>query len=57
LRAIAKDVITINNDIANVNADAELDALVGRYVRVALVHAALNIDSATYSIDDTNELH
>ena len=23
--AIAKDVITINNDIANVNADAELD--------------------------------
>src|SRR5262249_58790468 len=57
ISALAKNVISINNNIADINPNANLDALVRRYIRVALGHTALNIDSAAHSIDNANELH
>jgi hypothetical protein len=55
--AVAEDVIPIDNNITDINADAELDAFLRRYTSVAIDHAALNIDGATHSVDDANELH
>ena len=38
------------------NADAELDALLGRNPSVTLDHAALHFDSASHGIDDAAKL-
>jgi hypothetical protein len=46
----------IDNDVALVNADAELDPLLLRYLHVALRHPALNLDSTAHGINDAGEL-
>ena len=38
------------------NADAKLDALLGRHARVALDHGGLNFDRAAHSVDYAAEL-
>ena len=47
----------VDDDVAEIDADAELDALVGRHAGVALRHAALDLDRATHRVDDAGELH
>ena len=47
----------VDDDVALMDTDAELDAIVGWHIRIALRHAALNFDRAAHRIDDTLEFH
>jgi hypothetical protein len=55
--AIAIDVVVIADDVADVDADAELDSPVRGHLRVALNHSALNIDCAAYCVDNADEFN
>jgi hypothetical protein len=55
--AIAEDVVVVDDDIANVNADPEFDTLVQRHPGFLLGHAGLNFDGAARGIDRAGELH
>ncbi len=55
--AVAENVAAVDDDVADVDADAELDALVGGDLGVARDHAALQVDRAAHRIDDALELH
>jgi hypothetical protein len=44
--SIAEDVAFLDDDVADVNPDAQFDAPVGRLAGIALSHAALLLDSA-----------
>lgn len=54
--AVAENIVVVDNDVADVDADAEPDPLLGRHAGIALGHAALNVDGAAHRIDDTREL-
>ena len=54
--AIAKDVAVLDDDVADIDADAKLDAVVGRYTGVAPGHLALHLDGAAQCIHHTAEL-
>ena len=54
--AVAEDVVALDDDVAEVDADAEFDArLVGR-AAVAVGHAGLDLDGAAHRLDDAGEL-
>jgi len=55
--AIAKDIVAINYNIADIDADAELDLLVRRQFSTARRHRALDVDGATNRINCAGELH
>src|SRR5262249_14815745 len=38
-------------------ADAELNAVLGRDIGIAIEHAALNVDGASDSVDDADKFH
>ena len=48
--------VALLDDVAEVNADAEIDALIGGHSDVALDHRVLNRDGAAYGFDDAVEL-
>ena len=48
--------VALLDDVAEMDADAELDALLGRQAGVALDHAALHLDRAAHRVDDAAEL-
>src|SRR4029453_3457243 len=54
--SVAKDVVAINNDVANVDADTKVDPLFGGHTGIAFGHAPLNIDGASYRINYTGKL-
>ena len=43
---VARDVGAVDDDVADVDADAELDALVGRFRLIICVHCPLHVDCA-----------
>src|SRR5476649_1301081 len=45
---VAKDVVTVDHNVADIDADAELDAAVGLNANVPLDHSALNINGAAH---------
>jgi len=53
--AIAEDVVSVDDDVADIDADAEDDAPVLGHARITADHAALNYDSAPDRIDDTGK--
>ena len=53
--AVAENVVAVDDDVADIDADPEHDPLVVRNLRVAPGHLALNIDRAGDRIDDTGE--
>ena len=53
--AIPIDVIAVDDDIAEIYADTELDSAVGRHLHIALRYAALHVDGASQRIHDTRE--
>src|SRR5437016_4263535 len=53
---ITKDIVLFDNDITDVNADAEFDPLVLRHVDVLFGHAALNFVGTSYRVDHAGEL-
>ena len=53
---VAEDVLVINDDVALMHADAELDALIDRGLGVALGHRALDSHRATHRLDRAGKL-
>src|SRR5215831_6122602 len=54
--AVAVDIALVENHVAEVDADAKLDAPFHRHVGVALCHCLLDLDGATHRIDDARKL-
>jgi hypothetical protein len=54
--AVAKDIVVVDDNIADVNADAKLDPIVLGSICILLGHAALNFDGASRCIDGTGKL-
>jgi hypothetical protein len=48
--------VRLFDHVAEMDADAELDAAIFRHADVALDHAALHLDGATHGVDDAAEL-
>ena len=56
--AVAHEIaITLLDDIAEMNADPELDATLRRQPGIALGHAALHLDCAAHGVDDAAEFN
>jgi hypothetical protein len=55
--AVAKNIITVKDNVADIDADAEFDTPVRRHLDVALDHTSLNIDGAAHGVDDADEFH
>ena len=53
--AVAEDVAVLDDDVAEIDADAELDALLRGDTGIALGHPALHRDGAAHRIDDAGE--
>src|SRR6266853_877247 len=53
--AIAEDIVVVDDDVSQMDADAELDPLGLGYLRVLASHAALNFDGALRCIDGTGK--
>src|SRR2546421_575691 len=53
---VTKDIVLFDNDITDVNADAELDPLVLRHVDILFGHAALNFVGTSHGVDHAGEL-
>src|SRR6202022_1945882 len=56
VHAVAEDVATINDDVADIDPNAKLDPLPLRHICVALHHATLNIKSTAHGVDHAAEL-
>ena len=54
--AIAEDISFLDHDIANMDTDAEFDALVGWHSSIALRHPALLLDRTARSVHGAREL-
>ena len=54
--AVAIDVVVLDDHVAEIDADAQLDAVVRRDTGVALGHRLLHLDRAAHRIDDAGEL-
>ena len=55
--AVAHQVaVALLDDVAQMNADAELDAPVGRHASIAFDHAVLHLDRAAHGVDHAAEL-
>src|SRR6185369_13483434 len=48
--AVTKDVLFIDDDVADVDADTKLDPLLARYTGIALGHGTLHVDHAAHGI-------
>ena len=56
--AVAHQVtVALLDDIAEMDADAELDPAIRRQAGIALDHAILHLDGAAHGVDDAAELH
>ena len=53
---IAEDVVLLDDDVAKINADAELDPPIGWHVAVASRHSALDLDRGVHGLDHAGEL-
>ena len=57
IHAIAKDIVVIDDDVADVNADTEFDPLILRHGGVLPSHGALEVNRAAHCIDGAGKLH
>jgi hypothetical protein len=55
--AVAEDIVLIDDDVADVNADAEFDSGILRYAAVLCGHVALDFHCATRGVYDAGEFH
>ena len=55
--AVAVDVVALDDHVAEIDGDAELQPLVGRRAGVQLAFRALDVDGAAQGVDDALELH
>ena len=57
VNAVAQDIVPVDNDITDIDADTIVDASVIRLIRLALLHRILDVDSALNRIDRAGKLH
>jgi len=55
--AVAVEVIALDDDIAEIDADAQLDAAVRADAGVAFGHRLLHRDGAAHRVDDAGKFH
>ena len=55
--SIAEDIVAINDNVANIDANTELDLLPDGTIGISFRHRALNVDGATNRIDCTCEFY
>jgi hypothetical protein len=55
--AITKDIVLIDDDVAEVNSDAEFDSGILRYAAVPCGHVPLDFHCATRGVYDAGEFH
>jgi hypothetical protein len=53
--AVAIEIVFLDDHIAEIDADAQFDAIVRRDTRVALGHRLLHLDRAAHRIDDAGK--
>ena len=53
---IPKKIVALNDDVADVDADAEMHLLNGRSIRILLAYGVLNFDCAFHGIHGTGEI-
>jgi len=53
----AKDIVVVDDDVPDVDADAELDPLFLRHRRILLRHAALDFNGTAYCIHGAGKLN
>jgi len=53
--AVAQDIVTVDHDVADMDADAKLKPALLRHLRVAGHHPALDVHGAAHRIDDARE--
>ncbi len=53
--AIAEDVVSVDDDVTDVDTDAKLDPLLGGHLGIALGHATLHVDRAADRVDHTGK--
>ena len=53
---IAEDIALLDDDVTDMNADTDFDALFIRNASIALRHSALRLDSAARGVHGTDEL-
>jgi hypothetical protein len=51
VHAVSKDVVAVDNDVADIDAHPKLDPTVGRNGHIPLAHSALNFGCAAHRID------
>jgi hypothetical protein len=52
---VAIDIVILDDDVAKIDADAELHAPLGGRISVAQGHLALHLDRAAHRVDDAEE--
>src|SRR6202051_4436336 len=55
--AVTENVVPVDDDVADIDADAKDDALVLRYIDISFGHAALNLDGTSHGVDHAGELN
>jgi hypothetical protein len=53
--AVTVDIVVVADDIANIDANTELNAALGRHIGITLNHATLDVDGATHGVHDADE--
>jgi hypothetical protein len=53
--SVAEDVVVLDNDVAEIDADAKLDAPLAGQLRIAVNHPTLHFGGAAYRVDDAGE--
>ena len=54
---VAVDVAFVDYDVADIDADAEFDAPIGRRVDITFGHVVLDVDRAAHGIDNAGEFN
>src|SRR5262245_1713696 len=54
--AIAVEIVAIDDDVADIDADAEFDLAIIGDPSIAIVHAGLNLDSTAHGVEHAAEL-
>ena len=53
--AVAENVVIVDDDVADMDADAKCDAAILRHGRIGLRHGALNVERAAHRVDRAGE--